>query len=60
MPFADKEDLDPWVSGSELTVQIKNVKKSIFLPQTLSGCEIERAYFENRMLRVSFIKRGKK
>ncbi len=56
MPFASKEDIDLWVKGSELTLKIINVKRTLFLPRTLASCKLYKASFEDGVLKVIFKK----
>jgi arsenite/tail-anchored protein-transporting ATPase len=54
LPFANPEEIDSWVSGDELFIQIGNQRKVITLPLTLAGTEPEDAKFKGQWLSVVF------
>jgi len=58
LPFTDKEDLDVWIHGDELIVQIKNFKRNIVIPRALANREIREAKFEGNKLRIVFDEKG--
>ncbi|MDO5560863.1 MAG: ArsA family ATPase [Oscillospiraceae bacterium] len=58
MPFADKKEFDLYQSCTDVIIKTGSFKRSIPLPQTLTGCTISGAKFENSVLKVSFIKEG--
>ncbi len=57
LPFTEKKDLDMWVKGDELILNIGKLKRNIFLPRSLSSLDIEGAGFRDGRLLVTF---GKK
>jgi arsenite/tail-anchored protein-transporting ATPase len=59
MPFVDKKDLNMFHKGDELTISIKNEKRSFILPTKLHSKEINKAIYEDGKLRINFIGAGK-
>ncbi|MCD6452109.1 MAG: ArsA family ATPase [Acidobacteria bacterium] len=55
LPSAKKEDIEILSRGDELIIQIKNVKRNILLPRSLSGMKVGEARFEGDTLRISFL-----
>lgn len=50
MPFLEKKDLDVYHKGDELSISIKNEKRSFILPRKLHNKEIEKAsYIDGRL-----------
>ncbi len=54
LPFANPEEIDSWVSGDELFIQIGNQRKIITLPVTLAGIEPDDAKFKGKWLSLHF------
>ena len=54
LPHSDKKDLDLWVRGDELTITLKNYRRNIFLPRTLSSLPLREAQFEGDELKITF------
>ena len=52
--FADPVDIDVWVTGDELFVQIGNQRKIITLPISLTGLEPGDAVFKDKWLHIPF------
>ena len=56
LPFIKKEELKLHQVGDELTVQIENQRRNIFLPKFLAKLNVESANLEDGELRVTFEK----
>ncbi len=54
LPFIDPEEIDVWVSGDELFIQIGNQRKVMTLPLTLTGVEPGDAAFKGKWLSIPF------
>jgi len=52
--FANPVDIDVWVTGDELYVQIGNQRKIITLPISLTGLEPGNAVFKDKWLHIPF------
>ncbi len=52
--FANPVDIDVWVTGDELYVQIGNQRKIITLPISLTGLEPGDAVFKEKWLHIPF------
>jgi arsenite-transporting ATPase len=52
--FANPVDIDVWVTGDELFVQIGNQRKIITLPISLTGLEPGNAVFKDKWLHIPF------
>lgn len=52
--FANPVDIDVWVTGDELYVQIGNQRKIITLPVSLTGLEPGDAVFKDKWLHIPF------
>ncbi|MEI7694402.1 MAG: TRC40/GET3/ArsA family transport-energizing ATPase [Chlorobium sp.] len=52
--FANPVDIDVWVTGDELFVQIGNQRKIITLPISLTGLEPGNAIFKDKWLHIPF------
>ena len=52
--FANPVDIDVWVTGDELYVQIGNQRKIITLPISLTGLEPGNAVFKEKWLHIPF------
>lgn len=56
LPGAGKKDLNIWVSGDELIVEVSNYRRNILLPRSLAQAEIVEAKFEGDTLNIAFRK----
>jgi arsenite-transporting ATPase len=54
MPFVDKKELNLLQNGDEISISIKNEKRSFVLPQKLHSKEIIKASYEQGKLRIQF------
>ncbi|MDT9545908.1 MAG: TRC40/GET3/ArsA family transport-energizing ATPase [Chlorobium phaeovibrioides] len=52
--FANPSDIDVWVTGDELYVQIGSQRKVITLPISLTGLEPGDAFFRDKWLHIPF------
>lgn len=55
MPFVDKKELNIYHKGDELSISIKNEKRSFTLPQKLLSKEVDKASYSEGKLRIHFI-----
>ena len=56
LPFVDKRELDMLQKGEELTIIIKNERRSFILPEYLKSREISKAEYKENMLNLYFVK----
>ncbi len=54
IPFVPKEEIDAIVRGDELTVRIKNFKRTFVLPRALYERELKGAKYQDGVLRFVF------
>ena len=54
LPFVSKEDVKLNQIGEELTIQIENQRRNIFLPKFLAKLNVDKANLENGVLKVTF------
>lgn len=54
MPFVDKKELNMYQKGNELTISIKNEKRSFLLPSKLCSKEINKASYSDGKLTINF------
>jgi arsenite-transporting ATPase len=54
LPGIDRGDLDLWVRGDELVIQVRNVRRHLLLPRRLEGLEIRKARFQGDVFSVVF------
>lgn len=54
LPFVDKKEMDLVQKGDELTLVIKNERRSFILPGKLRGYEVSGAKYEDGSLNISF------
>ncbi len=59
LPFVGKEEVKLHQVGEELTVQIENQRRNIFLPSFLAKLNVEKANLEGGILKISFEKSGR-
>lgn len=60
LPFASKEEIRLFQTGDELTIQVENQRRTMFLPKFLARLSVKRAYFQDGVLRISFKGKEKK
>ncbi len=60
LPFASKEKINLFQTADELTIQIENHRRNLFLPRFLAGLSIKEAKFEDETLRIIFEKKEKR
>ena len=56
LPGTGKKDLNIWVTGDELIVEVSNYRRNILLPRSLAQAEIEEAKFDGDSLNITFTK----
>jgi arsenite-transporting ATPase len=54
LPFFELKDMDLLQKGDELTLIIKNERRSIILPAKLKNKEVQGAKYEDGVLKLSF------
>ncbi len=54
MPFVDKEQLNLSQKGDEITISIKNERRSIIVPKKLQAKEIISAKYDEGRLNIFF------
>ncbi len=54
LPFVSKEQVKLHQVGEELTIQIENQRRNIFLPKFLAKLNVENANLEDGVLKVTF------
>lgn len=59
LPFVSKEEVKLHQVGNELTIQIENQRRNIFLPKFLAKLNVDKANLENGVLKVTFKKNQK-
>ena len=59
LPFAEKDRINVWARGDELSIQVDNQRRHFVLPRTLAGRAVTGAAFEEQRLRVAFGAREK-
>jgi arsenite-transporting ATPase len=59
LPFVSKEKINLFQTGDELTIQIENQRRNVFLPNFLARLEVDDARFDDGVLKVSFEKKEK-
>ena len=60
LPFISREKINLFQVGDELTIQIENQRRNIFLPNFLARLKVDKANFEDGLLKISFEKHEKK
>lgn len=58
LPFVSKQEVKLHQVGEELTIQIENQRRNIFLPSFLARLNVEKANLEGGILKISFEKRS--
>jgi arsenite-transporting ATPase len=59
LPGIERGDLDLWVRGDELTVQVRNFRRHLLLPRRLEGLEVHKAKFNGDVFTVQFARRDR-
>jgi arsenite-transporting ATPase len=54
MPFVDKNELNIYQKGDELSISIKNEKRNFILPKVLQAKDVIKAGYTNNKLEVYF------
>ncbi|MBI5117107.1 ArsA family ATPase [Candidatus Poribacteria bacterium] len=54
LPGTEKKDLNIWVLGEELIVEVSNYRRNILLPRSLAQTQIVEAKFEGDSLNITF------
>jgi arsenite-transporting ATPase len=54
LPGAQKKDLNIWVAGEELIIEVGNYRRNILLPRSLAQAEVVEAKFEGDSLNIVF------
>jgi arsenite-transporting ATPase len=54
LPFAERDRINVWARGDELSIQVDNQRRHFVLPRTLAGRAVAGAAFEGQRLRVAF------
>jgi len=60
LPFTSREKINLFQVADELTIQIENQRRNIFLPNFLARLKVDKANFEDGLLKISFEKSEKK
>lgn len=58
LPFVSKQEVKLHQVGEELTIQIENQRRNIFLPSFLARLNVEKANLEGGILKIGFEKRS--
>ncbi|MCZ6684537.1 MAG: TRC40/GET3/ArsA family transport-energizing ATPase [Candidatus Dadabacteria bacterium] len=56
LPFVSRKEVKLHQVGDELTIQIENQRRNIFLPKFLAKLNVDKANLENGVLKVTFEK----
>ncbi len=54
LPFVKKRDVDLHQVGDELTIQVDNQRRNIFLPNFLAKMNVKKAHLESGVLQITF------
>ncbi len=60
LPFVSKEDIKLFQIKDELTIQIENHRRNIFLPRFLADLPVKEAKYQDEILRIIFEKKERK
>ena len=60
LPFVSKEEIKLSQVGEELTIQIENQRRNLFLPGFLARLSVQKANFQDGVLKIVFNKKEKK
>jgi arsenite-transporting ATPase len=60
LPFVSKEEVKLSQIGDELTIQVENHRRNLFLPGFLAKLSVQRAHMQDGVLRITFNKKEKK
>jgi len=56
LPGTEKKDLNVWVAGEELIIEIGSYRRNIILPRSMADCEVVEAKFKGDTLNIIFKK----
>jgi arsenite-transporting ATPase len=59
LPFVSKEEIKLYQVSDELTLQIENQRRYVFLPKFLARHSVQKAHYEDDHLRITFAKKEK-
>ena len=54
VPFAERQELETWITGDELVIKYKNFKRNLILPRTLANHYLVKAELKNQILNLTF------
>jgi arsenite-transporting ATPase len=54
LPCADKDDMNMWIKGDELILEIGNFKSNTLLPGNLVNLALKEAVFQEQKLKITF------
>jgi arsenite-transporting ATPase len=60
LPFVSKEEVKLSQIGDELTIQVENHRRNLFLPGFLAKLSVQKAHMQDGLLRITFNKKEKK
>ncbi|MBI2487518.1 MAG: ArsA family ATPase [Deltaproteobacteria bacterium] len=60
LPFVSKQEVKLSQVGDELTIQIENQRRNLFLPGFLARLSVQKANFQDGVLRIVFNKKERK
>jgi arsenite-transporting ATPase len=60
LPFISKEEVKLSQVGDELTIQIENQRRNLFLPGFLAKLSVQKANMQDGVLRIDFNKKERK
>jgi arsenite-transporting ATPase len=60
LPFVSREKINLFQTADELTIQIGNHRRNLFLPRFLAGLSVKEAKFQDGTLRIIFEKKERK
>lgn len=59
LPFVSKEEIKLYQVSDELTLQIENQRRYVFLPKFLARFSVQKAHYEGDHLKITFSKKEK-
>ncbi len=54
LPFLEPDQLETWITGDELVIQIGNQRRMVGLPTSMMGLEPSYAEYQNEWLSICF------
>jgi len=54
LPFAERDEMETWIKGDELTIKFKNFKRNLILPRALANHELIKAELKGQSLKLVF------